>query len=76
MVVSYLIGRKYYPIPYNLKSILFYIVLGAIIYLISLSFNPLEMYNWKGFAYHTFLLLTFVIIVYFKEVGKEKVVLS
>ncbi|MBG16374.1 MAG: polysaccharide biosynthesis protein [Crocinitomicaceae bacterium] len=76
MVVSYLIGRKYYPIPYNLKSILFYIVLGAIIYLISLSFNALEMYNWKGFAYHTFLLLTFVIIVYFKEVGKEKVVLS
>ena len=32
MVVSYLLGQKYYPVPYNVKRILFYLLLAALIY--------------------------------------------
>lgn len=32
MIVSYLLGQKYYPVPYNVPRILFYILLAASIY--------------------------------------------
>ena len=76
MVISYIAGRKYYPIPYNIKRILFYILTGGLLYSISLTFDPFEMYSWKEFLYQSALLLTFVVIVYIKELRKEKVVIS
>ena len=76
MVISYIAGRKYYPIPYNFKRILFYILTGGLLYSISLTFDPFEMYSWKEFLYQSALLLTFVVIVYIKELRKEKVVIS
>jgi len=39
MLISYFIGRKYYPIPYNIKRILFYLSLSVVFYFISLKFN-------------------------------------
>ena len=47
MIISYLAGRKYYPIHYDLKRIFFYLILGAVIYIASISFDPLDSYNWK-----------------------------
>ncbi|RPD40134.1 lipopolysaccharide biosynthesis protein [Chitinophaga barathri] len=32
MTVSYLLGQKYYPVPYDVKRILFYLGLAALIY--------------------------------------------
>lgn len=32
MAVSYLLGQKYYPVPYDVKRILFYLGLAALIY--------------------------------------------
>ncbi len=32
MTVSYLLGQKYYPVPYNIGRILFYLLLAALIY--------------------------------------------
>ena len=43
--------------------------------LISLPFEPLNNYDWLGYAYQTFLLITYVLIVYFKEIRKEKILL-
>ena len=34
MIISYLLGRKYYKIPYEIKSILFYIAIGLAVYFI------------------------------------------
>ena len=76
MAISYFIGQKYYPIPYNIKKILLYVFLGLFLYLISLPFEPLNNYDWLGYAYQTFLLITYVLIVYFKEIRKEKIVIS
>jgi O-antigen/teichoic acid export membrane protein len=39
MLISYVIGRKYYPIPYNIGKILFYLSLSVAFYFISLEFN-------------------------------------
>lgn len=36
LVLSYFLGRKYYKIDYDIKNILFYILLGAVIFFINL----------------------------------------
>lgn len=64
-VVSYFLGQKYYPIPYNLKRIFTYFLVSAILYLISIytaSFTPdLEYFS------NTILLFIFFGIVYYFE---------
>jgi O-antigen/teichoic acid export membrane protein len=40
MVLAYLIGRKYYPIPYNLKKFFGYIGLAVVLYFISIYLQP------------------------------------
>ena len=37
-ILSYLIGKKYYPIPYNISNILFYIFLAIFLSTISFYF--------------------------------------
>ena len=41
MFLSYFYGRKYYPIPYNLKKIVIYL-------LVSISFSFIYFYNFRG----------------------------
>lgn len=41
MFLSYFFGRKYYPIPYNLKKIVIYL-------LVSISFSFIYFYNFRG----------------------------
>jgi O-antigen/teichoic acid export membrane protein len=45
MIISYVFGRKYYKIPYDIKSILFYIVTGVIFYFLYslIHFNSLKI---------------------------------
>ena len=35
MIISYFLGRKYYAVPYNVKSVLFYMVLASVLSYIS-----------------------------------------
>lgn len=42
MIVSYLLGQKYYPIKYNLKSIFVFASLGLLLYFISTLYQDLE----------------------------------
>jgi O-antigen/teichoic acid export membrane protein len=61
MILSYYFGRKYYPIPYNLRKIAFY--MG-----ISMVFSALSFYVFKGNIYiGSFLLLVFLLLVYKME---------
>jgi len=38
MLISYLIGRKHYPVPYQLKKVGFYIVLAVLLSWVSFYF--------------------------------------
>ena len=61
MVISYLLGRRYYPVPYNLKKIGAY--MGASVFLSALSF-----YVFKGDVLAgTALLLLFLTLIYYLE---------
>lgn len=62
MVISYFLGQKYYPIPYNLKRIGTYFGVAGVIYIISLysSAQPALV----KYPAHMFLLLVFVYTVW------------
>ena len=64
MVLSYLVGQKYYPISYPLRDITLYVVVSAILF--AAMMLPIEN-MWLALAYRTFLLLLFVGFIYRKE---------
>ncbi|MBC3758455.1 oligosaccharide flippase family protein [Hyunsoonleella sp. SJ7] len=61
VLLSYYFGRKYYPIPYNLKK------MGAYL-LLSIGFSILSFYQFRGqYIIGISLLVVFLGIVYFSE---------
>ena len=64
MVLSYLVGQKYYPIRYQLRDIALYTVVAGILF--AAMMLPIEN-MWIALAYRTFLLLLFVGFIYRKE---------
>jgi O-antigen/teichoic acid export membrane protein len=66
MVISYVLGQKYYPIPYNLKRIVFYLVLSMV--LVALSFWVFNRNLYVGNA----LLLGFLGLVVYLEKDEVK----
>lgn len=62
MIISYIYGQKYYPIPYNLKRIGLYFSFAAIIYIISL-FTSVQNALIK-YALHSFFLAIFIFSVF------------
>ena len=57
MIVSYIWGQKVYPIPYNLKRCIFYIVLAIGLYVVSVIFRPSA--TWLMYLLNTIYLLIF-----------------
>ncbi len=76
MILSYFLGQKFYPIPYKMTKFFIYIGAGCLLYFISLPFDPIGSYDWRGYAYHTILVLSYVLLVYFLERKEKKMVLS
>jgi O-antigen/teichoic acid export membrane protein len=68
MVISYFIGQKNYPIPYNLKRVLAYIGLSLILYWFSLCLN-IDSQSIQLIV-NNFLLLLFMAVIYFNEMRK------
>jgi O-antigen/teichoic acid export membrane protein len=65
MVISYFLGQKYYPIPYNIKRISSYFLIAVILYVLSIfttAFTPFLKYT-----SHTFFLLIFITSVFILE---------
>jgi hypothetical protein len=60
MILSYLIGQKYFPINYNLKKFFGYLGLAVLLYAIS-ALIPIHTL-FPRIAFHTLLLLTFAAI--------------
>ena len=65
MILSLLIGRKYYPIPYNVGRILMYLLISVGIYFLSLQI-PVEDLAIK-LSINTLLLLGYLAFIYFME---------
>jgi len=65
MVLSYLIGQRYYRIEYDLKSALKYLVAALIIYFLA-SLELLDI-TWTRLLLNTMLLLLFMVFVYSSE---------
>jgi len=70
MILSYYYGRKYYPIPYNLKRILVYMVL-------SISFSVISFYYFRAnYFVGISLLIVFLGLVFFLEKNDLKKLLK
>ncbi|MFO8054539.1 MAG: polysaccharide biosynthesis C-terminal domain-containing protein [Bacteroidales bacterium] len=65
MILSYLLGKKYYPLNYDLRKALFYIGGSLIIYLIADSAD-LHQPTIKWIV-HTGLFFSFLTVIYFSE---------
>ncbi|SHF70472.1 Membrane protein involved in the export of O-antigen and teichoic acid [Salegentibacter echinorum] len=61
VMISYFLGRKYYPVPYNIKKIGFYLILSSGLSIISFLFFRENYIVASGF------ILLFLLIVYFME---------
>jgi O-antigen/teichoic acid export membrane protein len=65
MVIAYLLGQRYYPVPYNLKKFGGYLVFALLIYFISSHFH-IE-HKLPRLAFNTGLLLLFLVTAFFIE---------
>ncbi|NOR75390.1 MAG: oligosaccharide flippase family protein [Draconibacterium sp.] len=65
MVVSYFLGQKYYPIPYNIKRIFTYFLIAGILYILSLYTSTLS--STIMYLSHTFFLFLFLTSIYILE---------
>ncbi|RKE03092.1 oligosaccharide flippase family protein [Marinifilum flexuosum] len=65
MVVSYLLGQKHYPVPYDIKRILFYFIFAMILFAVG---SQIRIENqWLKMLAKTPLLLAFIALVIQKE---------
>ena len=65
MILSYLIGQKYFPVKYNLVKCAGFLVLSVILFVLSSVFRP-DLYILRV-GFNTLLLLVFLGIVYLIE---------
>ena len=64
MLISYFLGKKYYPVPYNLKRIFTYFFITAVLYLISkftVEINPFFKYSINTILFGLFLISVFML---------------
>ncbi|HEX2845803.1 MAG TPA: polysaccharide biosynthesis C-terminal domain-containing protein [Chitinophagaceae bacterium] len=59
MIVSYIMGQKYYPVPYPRKKLIAYLVMVVLIYLLHLGLVHIWPNHWFNLASATLLLLLF-----------------
>ncbi len=64
-LISYLFGQKYFPVPYDLKSAFFYILLGS--GLVGISFYHQFENQWINYGFHFILIALFLGITFLKE---------
>ncbi len=62
MVISYFLGRKYYPVPYNLKRIGLYFLAALVLFALSrLTSHQLPLIK---YSFHSVFILFFILLVY------------
>ena len=63
MIISYMLGQKYYPVPYAKKKLISYLVLVVLIYLIHRGLLLIYDNIWFSIGSATILLLLFALFV-------------
>jgi O-antigen/teichoic acid export membrane protein len=64
-ILCYILGQKYYPIPYNvIKSVGYIILTAALAY--AVSFLSIEN-QWAATSFHAFILIAYLFIIYLIE---------
>ncbi|MFK8268565.1 lipopolysaccharide biosynthesis protein [Capnocytophaga cynodegmi] len=66
MLVSYFVGQRKYPIPYNINKILFYLIFSVLA-----SFFTFYIFD-RNMYVGTFLLLLYIFVAFQKEAGIRK----
>jgi hypothetical protein len=67
MLMSYFLGQKHYPIPYEWKKVLGYIGLSVLLYLAHALIRAYSEKIWLVHGSATMLMLIFTLIVLVKE---------
>ena len=62
MTLSYLVGQKYHPIAYPMRSIVYYVLLAAVSWL-SMNYFADLLPQWASLLYNTMAIIFFVTIV-------------
>jgi len=70
MVISYVLGQKYYPIPYKLKRILAYLLISVVLVVLSFWVFNRNIYIGNG------LLLLFLAGIVYVEKNEVKALLA
>jgi hypothetical protein len=71
MILSYILGQKYFPVRYNLRAIAVYVALGFVLYIVSKLFDSIP-YTVVRIFMNNLLILVFVWIVYKLEINNLK----
>ena len=66
MLLSYFIGQRRYPIPYDLRTAAFYTALAAALY--AAGMLPEIQSEWLRLGYRTLLLLAFLAVIIWRDV--------
>ena len=67
MVIGYLLGQRFYHIPYKLWKIFIYMICGAVLYYVSIDFKIEDGHNLYNYAYHTLLIILYLRVVFILE---------
>jgi O-antigen/teichoic acid export membrane protein len=67
VLISYFLGQRHYPIPYNLRKIALFTLTALLLFLIRWRIDPYAGINWLELVYNNFLLLLFIGVVFFFE---------
>lgn len=67
VTISYVLGQKYYPIPYNLRKIGLYTVLALLVFMIRWRINVNDSFNWLQFLWNNLLIAVYLGVVLFLD---------
>jgi len=71
MILSYLLGQKHYPVPYNISKIGSYLFLA-----IAISLGPYYLFEESNYIINTALLFVFIMFTFFTEKNEIKKLLK
>lgn len=66
-ITSYVVGQRYYPVPYSVGGALLYLGLTVVLIVVSSMFTPST--PWLAFAFHLGLMVIYALVVMVRERG-------
>jgi len=70
MVMSYILGQRHYPIPYNLLKFIFYIGLALLLFFLS-PYVQVDNFMLNIVAQNSLLIMFIIVVVMFERNGKK-----